>query len=99
MDSYLYIDQDIVVPLFLGASRRLDGILLQLQNNGTHSRHVPASLRGLGVEVAQLGDPLPLSARLNGIGLCHKLLLCVPTRDNQSGIRTRAPLLSFLYST
>ena len=36
--------------------------LLQLQDDGPHPAHVLRVLGRLGVEVAQLGDPLPLSA-------------------------------------
>lgn len=66
----------------------LDRVLLQLQDNRAHPGHVPTRLRGLWVKVTQLGDPLPFGARLDGIGLCHKLLLGVPIQRHR-GWETR----------
>ena len=47
--------------------RRRTSALLQLQDDRSHSAHILRVLGGLGIEVAQLGDPLPLRAGHDGV--------------------------------
>lgn len=58
-------------------------VLLNLEDDGSHARDVSGRLGCLGVEVAQLGDPLPLGAWLHLGGLSHQFLLCRSKREEK----------------
>lgn len=66
-------------------------VLLELQNDAAHARRVLARTRGLGVEVTQLGDALPLCAGLDSVCLCDELLLGVPAQRRGVMLGIRRP--------
>lgn len=94
-NNYLFKTQSNV-SLFPSTPLCLNGwVLLDLEDDGSHAGDVARRLGRLRVEVAELGDPLPLRAGLHLPRLGHQLLLsrsggrewvCTPLRCVVRGI-------------
>lgn len=68
--------------------------LFQLQNNRSHSTHVPAGFTRFWIEITQFGDALPFGARFNFCRFRYKLFLRVSAAKSREKIMILLEILS-----